>query len=358
MSQAVFPTFPGLKWGSKKTPYWKNRVQEAVSGKEKRAAYWTYPRYKLDLSYEVLRAGAEAELQQLLGFFNARKGNFDSFLVSDPDDNAVTAQAFGTGDGARTEFQLLRSYGGFIEPVFDVTGAPAIYKSDWQGNQLQYSTARTNLIARSEELNDAAWSYTDVTVTPNATISPDGSTTAELLTATGPDSHGFQVITMGALQPIKTSVWLRAAVPVNFSLVVRQQPSVTDVVAYVDVTTSWQRFEFSFTTVAGTTSLQFFIGGYGGFVSGEEVYAWGAQVEISAILTPYIKTGASPVTVTDYTLSPSGLVTFAVPPLNAAALTWTGSYYWRCRFVREQQEFEQFMRQLWQAQRVELVTTK
>jgi uncharacterized protein (TIGR02217 family) len=75
----------------------------------------------------VLRtAAAYAELQQLIGFYNARQGQFDDWLYSDPDDNAVTAQQFGVGDGVTTQFQLVRTFGGFTEPVTNLvsTGFP------------------------------------------------------------------------------------------------------------------------------------------------------------------------------------------------------------------------------------------
>lgn len=127
MSNAVFPVLPGLSWSVTKTPKWSTRVQTSISGREYRAAFFTLPLWSFKLSYEVLRAGAQQELQQLAGFFNARQGSFDSFLYADPSDNAVTAQQFGTGNGVATAFQLTRSLGGNAEPVAALQAAPAIY---------------------------------------------------------------------------------------------------------------------------------------------------------------------------------------------------------------------------------------
>lgn len=126
MSNAVFPALPGISFGTTKTPIWSTKIQRAVSGKELRTALYSYPIYKIGLSYEVLRAGAEAELQQLVGFFNSRKGSFDSFLYSDPSDNAVTGQGFGVGDGVTKTFQLVRAFGGHTEPVMNLDGEPVI----------------------------------------------------------------------------------------------------------------------------------------------------------------------------------------------------------------------------------------
>ena len=117
MSNAIFPKLPGIKWGSTRTPTWSTKVQTSTSGRELRAGYWSYPRWKYSLSYEVLRANALQELQQLVGFFNARQGQLDSFLFDDPNDNAVQAQTFGIVQAGVSRYQLARSYGGWVEPV-------------------------------------------------------------------------------------------------------------------------------------------------------------------------------------------------------------------------------------------------
>lgn len=129
MSNAIFPSLPGLKWGSRKTPRFSTIVRRAVSGKEVRAARMSYPLWDFSTSYEVLRAGAEAELQTLVDFFLARKGSFDSFLFTDPSDCVAAGQQFGIGDGVTTQFQLVRSLmsGGFLEPVMNLNGAPTLY---------------------------------------------------------------------------------------------------------------------------------------------------------------------------------------------------------------------------------------
>lgn len=127
MSNAVFPVIPGLLWDVGKRPVWRTQIQSAVSGKELRAAYMSYPLYQFSLSYEFLRADAvNAELQQIMGFFNARNGSYDSFLYSDPTDSVTTDESFGTGNGVATQFQLVRAMGGFAEPVQNLNGVPVI----------------------------------------------------------------------------------------------------------------------------------------------------------------------------------------------------------------------------------------
>jgi uncharacterized protein (TIGR02217 family) len=133
MSQAQFPVLAGLSWDVVKTPQWNTKVQQSVGGKEIRAAFFSSPIWRWTLKYEVLRqAAALQELQTLVGFFNARQGKFDSFLYSDPNDNAVIGQNFGTGDGATKPFQLVRDYGagGFTgrENIYDINNSPSVPK--------------------------------------------------------------------------------------------------------------------------------------------------------------------------------------------------------------------------------------
>lgn len=127
MGNAIFPTFPGLKWGRKKTAVWSTGTQKSASGREFRTAYYTYPQWRFSLSFEVLRTKAAVnELEQLAGFFNARKGSFESFLYEDPTDNAVIDQTIGNTVQGVTRYQLVRSMGGFIEPVLAVKERPAV----------------------------------------------------------------------------------------------------------------------------------------------------------------------------------------------------------------------------------------
>lgn len=128
MSNAILPSLPGIGWGRKRGVQWSTTTKRAVSGREYAAANWSYPVYEYKLDYEVLRQETGTlEYEQLLGFINARKGSFDTFLYRDPWDNAATAQPFGTGDGATTQWRLVRSFGGHIEPVLGIIDTPIIF---------------------------------------------------------------------------------------------------------------------------------------------------------------------------------------------------------------------------------------
>lgn len=132
MSNAVLPSFPGKTPEVTRRPEWSTTSKTSVSGREFPTANWSYPRYFYKLSYEFLRQGqgmglSHTELADLAGFFNARQGSFDSFLFTDPNDNSVTVQVIGNGTGALLQFQLVRTFGGFVEPVFDVNGPAQIF---------------------------------------------------------------------------------------------------------------------------------------------------------------------------------------------------------------------------------------
>jgi uncharacterized protein (TIGR02217 family) len=128
MSQALFPTLPGLTFDITREPIWSTTKKTSVSGRRFGVANMSYPRYKYKLSYAFLRQTTGfTEFATLVGFFNARYGDFDSFLFPDPDDYTVTVQPIGLGDGSNKLFQLVRTFGGFVEPVFDANSAPLIY---------------------------------------------------------------------------------------------------------------------------------------------------------------------------------------------------------------------------------------
>lgn len=128
MSNSVFPSLPGLGWSVLKTPKFKTISQESVSGKEVRQALMSYPLWDFTLTFSVLRgANGYTEMQTLAGFFNEMLGMYDTWLFDDPSDDSVTAQSFGTGDGTTTAFQLVRTLGGFVEPIQNVNGTPSIY---------------------------------------------------------------------------------------------------------------------------------------------------------------------------------------------------------------------------------------
>jgi len=142
MSTSVLPSLVGLGFDVVRTPVWDTTVQQAINGMETRIARQTYPRWKWELSYTVLRSNAAyGELQQLAGFFNQRQGMFDTFLYTDADDNSVTSQSIGTGDGSTTVFQLVRTFGGFTEPMLAPNVVSHVYLNSVAQSSGSYSVS-------------------------------------------------------------------------------------------------------------------------------------------------------------------------------------------------------------------------
>jgi uncharacterized protein (TIGR02217 family) len=128
MSGAVFPTLAGLEYPVVWTPVaGKTLIQTSVSGRENRAALWTTPCREYQLSFNFLRDDSNNEFRTLVAFVLARQGAYDSFLFNDPDDNSVTGQALGTAVAGQTEFQLVRAFAGFVEPILAPNTVSAVY---------------------------------------------------------------------------------------------------------------------------------------------------------------------------------------------------------------------------------------
>lgn len=135
MAPQTFPTLAGLAFPVKRFPIWSTIKEQYVSGLRARFALWTYPQYRYEIEFDVLRKGlvngtTYSELQNLMAFYNLRRGACDLFLYDDPDDNSVTDQPFGIGDGVTAAFQLVRAYGGFVDPIFAPTEASMTIKDN------------------------------------------------------------------------------------------------------------------------------------------------------------------------------------------------------------------------------------
>ena len=118
----VFPVTPA--YSMIKRPIWNTLIFRSISLKEKRVGQTVYPVYEFDLAFQAL---TDAEIRLLIGFFNQCHGALDPFLIADPTDHAITGQQLGLGTGARTDFQLVRAYGGFTEPILYPQAGQKVY---------------------------------------------------------------------------------------------------------------------------------------------------------------------------------------------------------------------------------------
>jgi uncharacterized protein (TIGR02217 family) len=104
-------------------PHFSTAIATNAGGGEQRNAEWADARLHFDAG-PGLRG--EADLHALIAFFRARRGAAIGFRLEDPFDNSSQAmvgtpgaadQALGIGDGARTDFALVKHYGGQLRRI-------------------------------------------------------------------------------------------------------------------------------------------------------------------------------------------------------------------------------------------------
>lgn len=122
MDIPTFPILPGLSFPVKRLPSFQTIEHKAVAGNSTTQSPQAYPAYSYDLPFEFLRAdNFTLEVQTLMSFYTARKGKGLPFHFRDPDDNFVLGQVLGIGDGATTDFALIRTMVSNVDPIQDAT---------------------------------------------------------------------------------------------------------------------------------------------------------------------------------------------------------------------------------------------
>jgi len=150
-------------------------------------------------------------------------------------------------------------------------------------------TATTNLVTYSQDFDQ--WSATNATVTPNAELAPDGTTTADQVTSTASDPWVQRSVTTASAGAYTFSVYIKAATGVS-SNVVALRVFDSDGTIYgstsISVTTEWQRYQISVTTAKPVTIVRVDAPNFA--TIGDVFYLWGAQLEQSSTVGEYIKT--------------------------------------------------------------------
>jgi uncharacterized protein (TIGR02217 family) len=104
-------------------PAFSTAVVTGAGGGEQRNSDWADARLSFDAGPGVR---GESDLHALIAFFRARRGAARAFRFEDPFDNSSNGmtgtpgpadQTLGTGDGVRTGFALVKSYGGQVRRI-------------------------------------------------------------------------------------------------------------------------------------------------------------------------------------------------------------------------------------------------
>jgi uncharacterized protein (TIGR02217 family) len=295
MSTAVMPVLAGMGYPVVRTPVWDTDVQKAISGKQNRLAYFTYPLYEWSADVNVLRSLVSPDdFQTLIGFFNARQGSFDSFLYTDADDNSVTGQAIATSNGTTTTFQLVKSFGGFVEPVLAPNMISNIYLAGVSIPSAGYSAATNGALTQTSAGSLGAATY----YVRSTWVTESGETSTSVESSLAVSASHVLNVAAPSSAPAGAIGWN----------------------VYVSTSTATETRQNSTPIALGT--------------------AW---VEPT---TGLINTGAAfPLTnttgwlVSNWGTSAPGIITFAGAPASGVAVTADFSYYYPCRFLADKFDF-------------------
>lgn len=369
MGNLVYPSLPGLLLPAGRAvlppPV---HVRTTPSQREYRTRDALLPRYHYALPYEFLRAGRRGtELASLVGFYNAVGGPFDSWLYLDPDDYTAAAQAFGVGDASTTQWQLVRAFGAFAEPVDEVLmpgssasidGVPAVNLLGVLGG--------FEADANSDGVSDGLTTYNAGTSAGRTytRVGGNGSATAQRVSASslgsgGGDQVGFRwtaalAVTAGLDYTVAADLYATTGTSVSIEVDYYDAGSVlvgtSQKGTWAGNSVSYSRRTLTSTAPAGAVTAVVYVYMHSNSAGSPEFRADNVQVQQAAAATTYTAALA--------TFSAGGRVTFNTAPGTGAALAWSGQFYRRCRFLGDRLDTDRFMADLFQARRVEFISVK
>jgi uncharacterized protein (TIGR02217 family) len=96
-----------IAYGATGGPEFATTVVATGGGHEKRNVNWAAARGRWDVASGLKK---QAQIDELIAFFRARRGKAYGFRFKDWTDYKATGQLLGTGDDALTQFQLVKHY--------------------------------------------------------------------------------------------------------------------------------------------------------------------------------------------------------------------------------------------------------
>lgn len=369
MGNLIYPTLPGRAFPSGRSilpP--KVHVRTTPSQREFRSRDALLPRYQYSVPYEWLRTkGNNPGLQALVGFYNAVGGPFDSWLYLDPDDNTVVSQPFGLGDGSTTQFQLIRAFGGFAELVDAPVSGAVVAVDGYPAVNLLAPTSSFEVDSNGDGVADG-WSVISggavTSIVPNLGngLAVEGVlsqliTTASMGTSNndyvGPRAFVGRTGTAGDVYTAAASVLATAGTQIQVWFIFRSGGSIRNVVLGSPVvSTGTEQRVYVTGAAAGTFDLIEVAVTQSSRPSPGPTFMYvdAAQLEPGAAQSNYSNRLAA--------VTSSGVVQFVSAPPAGSALTWSGQFYRRCRFLGDRLDTEKFMAGLFAAKRVEFISVK
>ena len=364
MSSLVFPSYlPGIAWPIKRTPMFATHIQQALSGKESRIALKQYPQYTYEMDLSILRD-------------DQTRTNFVSNSVS------VASAVNGTATSSASTIDVLAPDGTYTAIKVTYAGGGAAGQSIFQQTTGDTATAtasyvssiylRTSSGTLSLQLGNGVGGTVPITVTSSwqrfsvATLSATAtSLIVNVLLASG-SSAACTVYAWGAQCETGTVAGIYLPTYGTTNVVTSDYRTLNGF--YTLMQGQWDTFLFQdpswcteigqqFGTGDGTTTAFQLLGG------GGPNYTTIGGFDLIQNLIPFsglaiYVNGTLKTLTTDYSVGATGIITFVTAPAAAAVITWTGSYYNRCRFLTDEQEMSQMMNQWWEIKKLQFLTVK
>jgi len=172
--------------------------------------------------------------------------------------------------------------------------------------------AEENLVLQSQTFN-TTWVPVNGTVTANTDTAPDGTLTADTFSATSADAVLGQTINYGDGGDATFSIWVKRKTGTG---TVSISHTINSSATSVSVDGTWQRFSVTTALSSGSRTLGIKLD-----TSGDEVYVWGAQLEVRSSMTAYTATTTQPITnyIPVLQTAAAGVARFQHTPTTGAA---------------------------------------
>ncbi len=347
-----FPTLPGLSWSVHKKPTFSTRVASHVSGREVRSPYFMQGLYEFELTIDGLDSNSAfpglglQSLQALLGLYMQCQGQYGTFLYADPTDNVAAAQSAGfqNSGGTLTSFTIQRAVGFGQEPVSWVTGVSQAYVNGLpipQFNLQEDNTANQHYCTAT----DTPTLYPGWVLRITCYVKPVERTQCALGLFDGAATH-FCNYDLAAVSASGSSglTGAIAAVANGWYLI----SAAVTIAAPTAPSASLLLVKSATTAYPGTAGE--------GLSFSSFMYSF---ANTSAAFFPTITAGPyATLTGPNWTVAQPNTLAFSAAPVANAAISWDGTQAFNCRFLDDQEDFEEILNGLWQIQSLKFRSVK